>query len=411
MSGLRVVDLSKVLAGPLCGQFLGALGADVLKVEPIGGGDDTRAWPPRHGNQSATFLAVNHNKRSLTVDLKSPEGQRLVHRLVAGADIVIQGFGAGTAAKLAVDHDTLRELNPRLIYVEISGYGRTGPLGDEPGYDVMLQAFSGMISTMGEPEGRYARAPFSPVDLGTGSYALSGVLAAVIERERTGTGSYVEVSLLDTAISQMGYLAQNYWASGEAPRRMGTGHPALCPYQAFETSDGDLMVGVGNDAQWRRLCAAASLDDLLEDPRFATTASRVAHREVTVRLVADVIRRRTTEAWLTLLRSSGVPCSPINTLAQALGHPQVDARELLVRYADPVLGPVQTVGLPVKFDGQPRDITRPAPLLGQHTEDVLGELGLSPEEVRSLVERGVVAQGVDVEDGLAPAARDARGVE
>ncbi|NYT83119.1 CoA transferase [Alcaligenaceae bacterium] len=390
LTGLKVIDLSKVLAGPLCGQFLGELGADVLKVEPIGQGDDTRAWLPQKQGQSATFLAVNHNKRSVAIDLKSQDGRKLVHELVATADIVLQGFGAGTARKLEVDYETLRKVNPRVIYLEISGYGREGPLGKEPGYDVMLQAFSGMISTMGEPGGHFARASFSPVDLGTGSFALSGVLAALIERQRTNESVYIEVSLLDTAISQMSYLAQNYWCTGEAPRRMGTGHPSLCPYQAFDTLDGHLMLGVGNDAQWRRFCSAVATEHLVDDARFATNAARVTHFEDTVRLVSEVMRSRTTSEWLDLLRSCGVPCSPINTLDRALVHPQVDARQLLVHTEHPVLGPIQNVGIPVKFNGAPREATRPAPVLGQHTEEVLDEMGLSANEIYRLAELGVV---------------------
>jgi len=390
LKGLKVIDLSKVLAGPLCGQFLGELGADVLKIEPVGVGDDTRSWLPQEKGQSATFLAVNHNKRSVAIDLKSTDGQQLVHELVAKADIVLQGFGAGTARKLSVDYETLRKINPKIVYLEISGYGRDGPLGKEPGYDVMLQAFSGMISTMGEPDGDFSRASFSPVDLGTGSFALTGVLAALLERDRTGDGVYVEVSLLDTAISQMGYLAQNYWRTGKTPRRMGTAHPAMSPYQAFATSDGHMMVGVGNDAQWRRFCAAAGLEHLVDDKRFATNAARVARFDETVRLVGDVIRTRATNDWLDRLRSAGVPCSPINTLDQALSHPQVASRRLVVQVDHPVLGSMQNVGMPVKFNEQPREAVRPAPLLGEHTAEVLSEIGLSGERIRDLAGQGVV---------------------
>lgn len=390
LTGMKVVDLSKVLAGPLCGQFLGELGADVLKIEPIGQGDDTRSWLPQEKGQSATFLAVNHNKRSVAIDLKVEQGQRLVHELVVNADIVLQGFGAGTARKLAVDYDTLQKINPRIIYLEISGYGRDGPLGKEPGYDVMLQAFSGMISTMGDPDGKFARASFSPVDLGTGSFALSGVLAAVIERERTGKGVYVELSLLDTAISQMGYMAQNFWRTGKAPQRMGTAHPAMSPYQAFATADGHMMVGVGNDAQWRRFCSVAGLEAFSDDARFATNAARVAHFDETVRIVGEVIQTRTTSEWLDRLRSGAVPCSPIHTLDQALAHPQVQGRQLLVETEHPVLGRTKNVGLPIKFNGQPREASRPAPMLGEHTDEALQELGLSADDIQQLVAEGVI---------------------
>ena len=392
LKNIKVVDLSKVLAGPLCAQFLGELGADVIKIEPIGSGDDTRAWLPKEKDQSAIFLAVNHNKRSIAVDLKSPEGQLIIHELVAEADIILQGFGSGTAKKLAVDYETISKINPKIIYLEISGYGRDGPLGKEPGYDVMLQAFSGMLSSMGDPNGSFSRASFSPVDLGTGSFALSGILAALLERQQTGKGVYVEVSLLDTSISQMGYMAQNYWRTGSPPRRMGTAHPAMSPYQAFETADGYLMLGVGNDAQWKRFCVATKFDHLMNDPRFATNAERVSNFNETVRVVAEVMRMRSTDEWLDLLRAAGVPCSPINTLDQALEHPQVQSRALIVETEHPVLGPTKNVGYPVKFNHAPRDASRHAPLLGEHTKEVLKEMGLSNERIDALFEKGVIEQ-------------------
>lgn len=391
LKGRKVVDLSKVLAGPLCGQYLGELGADVIKVEPINGGDDTRAWLPQQQGESATFLAVNHNKRSIALDLKTAEGRDIVHKLVAAADIVLQGFGGGTAKKLGVDYAMLHTVNPRIIYCEISGYGRSGPMGNEPGYDVMLQAFSGMISTMGEPGGAFSRASFSPVDLSTGMNAVAGVLAAVIERDRTGQGVYVEVSLLDTAMALMGYMAQNYWMSGKTPTRMGTAHPAMSPYQAFATADGHLMLGVGNDAQWKRFCAAIARPDLAGDPRFVTNATRVANFAETVSVVGEILATRTVVDWLRLLKAAGVPCSPINTLNQALDHPQVAARELIVHTKHAVLGDVKNMGLPIKFDGQARSATRAAPLLGQHTLAILREIGICDEKIEQLTARGVVS--------------------
>lgn len=391
LKGLKVIDLSKVLAGPLCGQHLGALGADVIKIEPTLVGDDTRAWLPQEKGQSATFLSVNHNKRSLAIDLKTKEGQAVLHALIKEADIVLQGFGAGTARKLAVDYETLSAINPQLIYLEISGYGREGPLGDEPGYDVMLQAFSGMIDTMGEPGGPLARASFSPVDLNTGTNALAGVLAAVIERSRTGKGVYVEVTLLDTAMSLMTYLAQNYWRTGKTPQRMGTAHPAMSPYQVFEAIDGPLMLGVGNDAQWKRFCVATGRQDVMDDPRFKTNADRVAHFAETVALTAQIICTRTVSDWLPQLSAAGVPCSPIQKLDQALEHPQVQARQLLVHTQHPVLGDLQSLGLPIRFNGEARSAVCAPPLLGQHTLEVLGQAGFSPEDVDRLIKAGVVA--------------------
>ncbi|MGV3656215.1 MAG: CaiB/BaiF CoA transferase family protein [Noviherbaspirillum sp.] len=395
LQGIKVIDLSKVLAGPLCGQYLGELGADVIKVEPVGSGDDTRGWLPQDQGQSSIFLAVNHNKRSIALDLKSEAGRQVVHDLVRDADVVLQGFGGGTAARLGVDYETLAALNPRLIYCEISGYGRNGPLGNEPGYDVMLQAFSGMISTMGEAGGAYARASFSPVDIGTAMHGVSGVLAAVIERGRTGKGVYVELSLMETALGFMGYMAQNYWRTGNNPRRMGTAHPSMAPYQAFQAADGPLMIGAGNDAQWRRFCAVAGLEQWVDHPELATNALRVKNLQKTVEVVQERMQTKTIAEWMELLRGAGIPCSPIHTLGQALAHPQVAARGLLVKSQHPVLGPLQNVGLPIRFQDEDRSASRPPPLLGEHSEAILRDAGYSDQRIGQLKAAGVI--------GVAPA--------
>lgn len=392
LQDITVLDLSKVLAGPLCGQYLGELGARVIKVEPVGVGDDTRAWLPQDAGQSATFLAVNHNKQSLAVDLKTETGRAVVQRLAKEADVVLQGFGGKTALRLGVDYDTLSALNPALIYCEISGYGREGPMGEEPGYDVMLQAFSGMISTMGEPGGSFARASFSPVDLGTGSFALSGILAALLARSQTGQGQYLDVSLLDTSLGLMSYMAQNYWRTGQIPKRMGTGHPAMCPYQAFRAADGDLMLGVGNDAQWQRFCAVAGLQDYVDAPEFCSNAARVRNFDATVALVQAHIATRTVAQWIAALKPAGIACSAIHTLDQALAHPQVAARELIVTSQHPVLGEVRNVGLPIRFGKQPRQAAAPAPLLGEHSRKILADLGYSNDAIDAMLADGCVQE-------------------
>jgi formyl-CoA transferase len=362
----------------------------VIKVEPVKGGDDTRAWAPQKQEQSATFLALNRNKRSLALDLKSEAGRAIVHALAADVDVVIQGFGGGTAARLGVDYETLRGINPRLIYCEISGFGRTGPLGGQPGYDVMLQAFSGMISTMGQPDGPFARASFSPVDLGTGMLAVSGILAALLERAQTGKGCHVELSLLDTSMGLMSYLAQNYWLTGKPPQRMGTAHPSLAPYQAFDAADGSLMVGAGNDAQWRRLCTLLGLEELKEDPRFATNGARVANFAETVQVVQERIALKPVAHWLAALGEAGIPCAAIQTLDQALAHPQLASRKLVLETDHPVLGQIPQMGFPVAFDGASREGQRPPPLHGQHTAEILQGLGYDAEAIAALAAQGAI---------------------
>jgi len=391
LQGITVIDLSKVFAGPLCTQFLGDLGADVIKVEPVKGGDDTRLWEPRKDGQSSPFLAFNRNKRSLAIDLKTKEGRAIIHALVKKSDIVVQGFKGGTAQKLGVDFDTLKDLNDTLIYCEISGFGNEGPLAGHAGYDVMLQAFSGMISTIGEPDGPKARVSFSPVDLGTGMLGLSGILAALLERGRTGKGVHVELTLLDTAMAQMAYLAQNYWTTGTAPKALGSRHGSLAPYQAFMASDGELMIGAGNDAQWRRLCSILGLEAHVDDERFATNSQRVANMDECARLVQDVIGEKTVEAWLTALGKAGIPCAPIHTLDQALAHLQTAARGLVVQAEHASLGTLNQIGFPVRFDGEPRATPDAPPLLGQHTAEVLGEIGFDADAIADLVQRGIIA--------------------
>ena len=393
LEGIRILDLTKVLAGPLCTQYLGDLGAAVIKVEPTQIGDDTRRWPPFRVETGAIFLSVNRNKRSLAVDLKTPEGQAIVHKLAAQADVVIESYGTGVADRLGIDYPTLRALNPRLIYCSISGFGRTGPLSQSLGYDVILQAFSGIMGISGQEGGEPIRSPFSPIDQTTGLHAVSGIMAALIKRGQTNEGTQLEVSLFETAMSFLSYTFHVYWEKQVLPDKCGSGHESLVPYQAFEASDKPVLIGVANDNLWRRFCAAVGREDLASDPRFRTSPDRVANRSLCVGVVQDIVRTRTRDEWIALLNSLGVPCAPINTLAEALDHPHTAARGLILEYPHPVLGPIKTISQPIVFDNQPRHPGTPPPMLGQHSREVLLELGYPPSEIERLAGAGIILDG------------------
>ena len=292
LAGIRVLDFSKVLAGPLCGQWLGDLGAEVTKIEPPKGGDDTRGWPPFRGGVGAVFLSANRNKRSLALDLKTEAGRDAARRMVAQADVLIESYATGVAERLGIGADRMRALNPRLIYCSISGFGRTGPLKDGLGYDVILQAFSGIMAMTGERDGGPARSPFSPIDQSTGMNAFSGILAALLERHRTGQGCRLEVSLFETAAALLGYNFQIFWEKGSLPEKCGSGHELLCPYQAFDASDRPVLIGIANDNLWRRFTAGIGQPELGEDPRFRTNADRVARFAETVALVQSIVATR-----------------------------------------------------------------------------------------------------------------------
>ena len=390
LKGIRVLDMTKILAGPLCTQYLGELGAEVIKVETPDGGDDTRSWPPVKDGVGSTFLSVNRNKQSIAVDLKHPEGLAIVRKLAKTAQVVIESFSTGVAQRLKVDYESVRADNPSVVYCSISGYGRTGPLGKQPGYDLMGQAYSGIMSLTGEKDGNPIRSPFSPLDQTTGIHALVGILSGVMNHHLTGEGSYMEVSLFETALAFLGYNAQSYWFKGVVPERCGSGHESLCPYQAFEASDGYLLLGVGNDGLWRKFCKAAGLEDVQDDPKFRTNPDRVAHFDETVGMVGEVIRRRSVGEWVEILQAAGVPCSPINTLDKVLAHPQTLARNMVMDYVHPYLGPQKAISQPILFKGKPREVLSPPPLLGQHTEAVLRSLDYAAEEILRLRERGVI---------------------
>ncbi|MFL6838789.1 MAG: CaiB/BaiF CoA transferase family protein [Bradyrhizobium sp.] len=392
LDGVRVLDLSKVLAGPLCAQYLGDLGSEVIKVEAVGQGDETRGWPPFPAPGLGTvFLSANRNKRSIAINMKTEKGRALVHALAKSADVAIESFGTGVAERLAIDADSLRALNDRLIHCSISGFGRSGPLKNSPGYDVILQAFSGVMSMTGDEAGGYIRSPISPIDQMTGVHAFSGILACLLAREKSGKGASIQVSLFDTALGLLGYNLQTFWERGVQPAKCGSSHESLCPYQAFEAADGPIMIGVANDNLWRKFCAVAGLGAIVDDPKYRTNADRVTHRAETLNHVQSAIATRTVEQWNAALNEVGIPCSPINTIAQLLEHPHTRANKVIMQYDHAEAGRLNCVGHPVTFVGEERNAGLPPPMLGQHTDEILREMGLSAASIGELRSDNIIS--------------------
>ena len=392
LSGLTVVDLTRVLSGPYCTMLLADMGARVIKIEQPGRGDDTRAWgPPFVNGESAYFLSINRNKESLTLDLKRPEGRRLLDALLVRADVLVENFRPGTMERLGVGYDDVAGRYPRLVYCSISGFGQTGPRRAEPGYDAVVQAEGGLMSVTGSADGPPYRLGVAISDIVSGMFAAHGVTLALLARERSGRGQRVDLGMLDATAALLTYQAGIYFATGSAPARMGNRHPTIVPYETFAASDGDVVVAVGNDEQWRRFCEAIGAPELTGDARFATNRDRVSHYDELRPLVADRLSRGTRGDWVDALKSAGVPCGAVRDIAGVLEDGQLQARQMIEATQHATAGLIRVLGVPIKLSATPGSIRTAPPTLGQHTDTILEtDLGLSAAEIAALRSAAVV---------------------
>jgi glutaryl-CoA transferase len=392
LAGVRVLDLTRVLAGPYCTMFLGDLGAEVVKVEQPGVGDDTRGWgPPFVGDESAYFLCINRNKKSITVDLKRQEGINLVRRLAGSADVLIENFRPGTMERLGLSETDLRAINPRLIYASLSGFGADGPMSDAPGYDLIIQAWGGLMSITGAPDGEPTKVGVAIMDLVAGLMLGKAIVAALFAREKIGIGQKIDTSLLEAEVASLINVGSNYLIAGTTAERWGNAHPSIVPYQSFKTADGYLVIGVASEGIWQRFCEAIGKTEMAEDPRFAKNADRVDNRALVIAILRELFRRHDNEHWLKLLNAAEVPCAPIQTIDQVFAAPQVRHRDMLVEVEHPTAGTVRMAGIPVKFSATPASVRLPPPLLGEHTDQVLSSwLGMNDQEIADLKAKKVI---------------------
>ena len=406
LTGIRVLDLSRVLAGPWCGQILADLGAEVIKVERPGSGDDTRSWgppwmPDHKGNrtrEAGYYQCANRGKYSVEINIASPEGQQLLQQMIQSVDVVIENYKTGSLAQYNLDYASLSALNPRLIYCSITGFGQTGPRANEPGYDFVVQGLSGLMSITGEhhqvANSGAQKVGVAVVDIQTGLYATIAIQAALLSRHQTNLGQHIDLALLDVQIAGLANQGMNYLTSGESPKRSGNSHPNIVPYQTFKARNSEFIIACGNDQQFQALCHAIQLPSLLDNPNYMRNQDRVKHRESLIQLLAQHFLTESAEYWVQRIHQAKVPVGMINTIEQALYEPQVQARDMLVSIEHPLNPDFKMIASPIKFSGTPIDYQRPPPLLGQHTAKVLSEF-CSPEQLRQLAERGVIA-GLDL---------------
>ncbi|WP_019143082.1 CaiB/BaiF CoA transferase family protein [Noviherbaspirillum massiliense] len=403
LSHIRVLDLTRVLAGPWACQILADLGAEVIKIERPGSGDDTRAWGPpylkdsdgKDTRESAYFLSANRGKKSVTLDISKPEGQAIIRKLAAESDVFIENYKVGDMARYGLSYKDLKELNPRLVYCSVTGFGQDGPMSGFAGYDFIIQGMGGLMSITGErddlPGGGPQKLGVAFSDLMTGMYSTVAILSALENRHQSGQGQYIDMALLDVQVAAMANMNMNYLVSGAIPKRQGNAHANIVPYQVFRSKDGHLVLAVGNDRQFAKFCDIAGCPELAKDERFATNANRVRNREILVPLLQEVLLQRTTQEWVAPLETAGVPSGPINNIAQTFEHPQVKHRKMHVDLPHPQSGTVPSVANPIKFSATPITYRSAPPMLGQHTQDVLSTLGgLSEAEIKALKDKGVI---------------------
>ena len=387
---VKVLDCTQFMAGPYCSLLLADMGADVVKVERPGVGDETRHQAPTINGVAAPFLMINRNKRSLVLDLKAPEGQETFRRLVPRFDVVVENFRPGTLEKLGLGYKDLKPLNPSLIYCSISGFGQTGPYRHRGGFDLVAQGMSGIMSVTGIPDGPPVKVGVPITDLAAGMYAANGIMAAYIHRLKTGQGQLVDTSLLEAGVALTFWETGILWATGQSPGPMGSAHRISAPYQALRCQDKLITIGAANQVNWERLCRAIGREELVEDPRFLTDSLRRQHYQELAEELEATLSKRPAAHWLAQLEEAKVPSGPINTMAEVYADPQIQARDMVVELSHPTAGPIKSIGIPVKLSETPASIRRPAPLLGQHSEEVLQENGFSAEEVRRLAEAGII---------------------
>ena len=400
LQGFRVLDLSRILAGPWASQMLADLGAEVIKIERPGSGDDTRGWGPPYmrdeaGNstgEAAYFHCANRGKRSVCIDMSQKEGQDLIRGLVAHCDVLIENFKVGGLRKYALDYESLKTINPKLVYCSITGFGQSGPYAERAGYDFMIQAMGGMMSVTGDADGEPMKTGVALADVLTGLYSANAIQAALIHQLKTGEGQYIDMALLDVQVATLANQAMNYLATGDNPKRLGNAHPNIVPYQAFETADGFMILAIGNDAQFQRFCELSERSELAEDERFQKNSSRVKFRDVLVPEVAGIMKTKTTEQWLVDLNQRGIPCGPVNTLDQVFADPQVQHREMQQSLVHPTAGHVASVANPIRLSATPVEYRQAPPLLGQHTDQVLRSLlDMDEDRIEALHKERVIS--------------------